>query len=240
MTEFDRPTIDRLLTTTRSVRKRLDFSRPVERSVIDECLEIALQAPTGSNAQRWRWIVVADADRRRALGEIYARAFREYLSMGATGKAPRGIHSGDDDAAGRKLAEFLVAQQKMMNSVEYLIEHIHEAPIHVVPCLLGRIAEDASASWISSHFGSVYPAVWNLQLALHSRGLATCITTAHLGYEEEAAGVLGIPYEQITQVCLLPIAYFTGSNFRAANRRPMHEVVFWEQFDRASLADGGY
>jgi nitroreductase len=237
--DLDRLTVDRLLTTTRSVRKRLDFTRTVEREVIDECLQIALQAPTGSNAQRWRWVVVSDEGRRKALGEIYSRAFREYLAMGATGAAAGGIHTGDDDQA-KKLAEHLIAQQKMMSSVEYLIDHIHEAPIHMVPCVVGRIPDGASSSWISSHFGSVYPAIWNLQLALRSRGLATCITTAHLGYEEEAAEILGIPFDRLTQVCLLPIAYYTGETFRPTKRRPMDEVVSWEQFDPASLDEGSY
>jgi nitroreductase len=237
--EFDLATVDRLLTTTRSVRKRLDFQRPVERAVIDECLDLALQAPTGSNAQRWRWVVVSDEATRRGLGEIYSRAFREYLSMGAAGQAPGGIHSGDDEGA-RKLSEYLVAQEKMMRSVSYLIDHIHEAPIHLVPCAVGRVQTDASPSWISSHFGSIYPAVWNLQLALRSRGLGTCITTAHLGYEEEAAELLGIPFERITQVCLMPVAYYTGETFRPAKRRPMDEVVFWERFDESSLVEGGY
>jgi nitroreductase len=237
--DVDLAAVDHLLTSTRSVRKRLDFARPVPREVISECLEIALQAPTGSNAQRWRWIVVSDEGRRRALGEIYQRAFREYLKMGAGGAAPGGIHSGDDEGA-RKLSEYLVAQEKMMRSVTYLIDHVHEAPIHVVPCVVGRIQPDASSSWISSHFGSVYPAVWSLQLALRSRGLGTCITTAHLGYEAEAADVLGIPFELLTQVCLLPVAYYTGTGFRPAKRRPSEEVVFWEQFDPDSLAEGQY
>ena len=237
--EFDAESVDRLLTTTRSVRKRLDFSRPVEREVVDRCLQLALQAPTGSNAQRWRWVVVSDEGMRGALGEIYARAFREYLNMGASGAAAGGIHSGDDEGA-KKLSEHLVAQAKMMKSVEYLIDHIHKAPILVIPCALGRVQQDASPSWISSHFGSIYPAVWNLQLALRSRGLGTCITTAHLGYEEEAAELLNIPFERITQVCMLPIAYYTGETFRAAKRRPMEEVVFWEKFDPASLVEGQY
>lgn len=237
--DLDVAAVDHLLTTTRSVRKRLDFARPVPRAVIDECMEVALQAPTGSNAQRWRWIIVSDAGRRRALGEIYQRAFREYLQMASTGAAAGGIHSGDDEGA-RRLSEYLVAQQKMMSSVEYLIDHIHEAPVHVIPCVVGRVALDASPSWISSHFGSIYPAVWSLQLALRSRGLGTCITTAHLGYEEEAAAVLGIPFEQLTQVCLLPIAYYTGTTFRPTRRRPMDEVVFWEQFDPESLVPGRY
>ena len=133
-----------------------------------------------------------------------------------------------------------MAQQKMMSSVEYLIDHIQEAPIHVVPCVVGRVAAAASPSWISSHFGSIYPAVWSLQLALRSRGLGTCITTAHLGYEEEATKVLGIPFEHKTQVCLLPVAYYQGHEFPPAKRRPMDEVVFWRQSDSKSLTPGGY
>ena len=177
--------------------------------------------------------------RRAALETSSKKAFREYLAMGSQGQAAGGIHSGDDEGA-RKLSEYLVAQEKMMDSVRYLIDNIDKALIDVVPCVIGRIAQDASPSWISSHFGSIYPAVWSFQLALRSRGLGTCITTAHLGYEREAAEVLGIPFERLTQVSLLPVAYYTGTSFRPAKRRPMDEVVFWEQFDPASLAEGGY
>lgn len=240
LADLDRSTVDRLLTTTRSVRKRLDFNRPVEREVMEECMEIALQAPTGSNAQRYRWVIVSDKGKRAALGEIYVRAFQEYLAMGSTGAKAGGIHSGSDEKGVQKLSEHLVAQEKMMTSVMYLIEHIHEAPIHVVPCVVGRVQTDASPSWIASHFGSIFPGVWSLQLALRSRGLGSCITTAHLGYEEEAAEILGIPFEKLTQVCLLPVAYYTGETFQAAKRRPMEEVVSWEQFNAESLVEGGY
>lgn len=232
---FDLSTVDRLLTTTRSIRRRLDLSRGVEPSVIEECLAIGLQAPSGGNTQRYRWIVVSDPGIRRKLGAIYARAFREYLAMGAGQAADVAIHSGAGSDATKQHSEFLLSQEKMMRSVEFLIDRIHEVPIHVVPCVIGRIQLDASPSWIASHFASIFPAVWNFQLALHSRGLGTCITTAHLGYEAEAAELLGIPFERMTQACLLPVAYVTGSGFKPGPRRPLHEVVYWETFDADSL-----
>jgi nitroreductase len=236
---LDLDTVDRLLTTTRSVRKRLDVTRPVGRDVIEECLRIALQAPNGSDMQRWRWIVVTDPGKRRALGDMYVRAFEGYFKM-AAGQEAGAIHSGAGSDAARKLGEGLVKQQRLMDSVRHLMDHIHEVPVHVVPCVVGRIQMDASAAWISSHFGSVYPASWNFALALRSRGLGTCVTTAHLGEEEAAAEILGIPYERMTQVGLLPVAYYTGETFKTAKRRPMDEVVHWETFDAASLAEGGF
>lgn len=247
--EFDLEMTDRLLTTTRSVRKRLDLTRPVEPAVINECLTIALQAATGGNTQRWRWVVVADADKRRALGEIYRRAFREILDVGE----PEQVSPQDDagaqqlDAAAEmetdyhtRFAHTLTAQERLMSSVDHLIEHLGEVPIQIVPCVVGRIEGDVTRPWISSQYGSVYPAVWNLSLALRSRGLGTCITGAHLEYEEEAAELLGIPFDRVMQTCLLPVAYYTGDSFRPARRRPMDEVVFWDSFDVHSLDETGW
>jgi nitroreductase len=241
--EFDLEMTDRLLTTTRSVRKRLDFTRPVEPGVINECLDVALQAATGGNTQRWRWVVVSDADKRRALGEIYRRAFREILDVGE----PESTAGGQLDAAAEmendyhvRFADTLTAQERLMSSVDHLIEHLSEAPIHIVPCVVGRIEGDVTKAWISSQYGSVYPAVWNLSLALRSRGLGTCITGAHLEYEEEAAELLGIPFDRVMQICLLPVAYYTGDSFRPARRRPMDEVVFWDEFDVNLLDETGW
>jgi nitroreductase len=237
--EFDMATVDRLLTTTRSVRKRLDLERPVERDVIEECLRIGLQAATGSNAQRYRWIVVSDAEKRRALGELYERAFRQVLEVAAgTAKDTAAIHSGEGNKDSKNLSEQMVAQQKLMDSVMYLLDHIGEVPIHIVGCLVGRFQIDAAPAWVSSAYGSIFPAVWNLCLALRSRGLGTCLTTAHLGFEKEAAEILNIPYDRLTQVCLLPVAYYTGEGFRPGKRRPMDEVVFWEEFDPDTLTPG--
>lgn len=239
-TGFDLAMTDRLLTTTRSVRRRLDLSRDVERAVLEECMNVALQAATGGNLQRWRWVIVRDAAKRAAIGHYYARAFREMLAKPApAAEAPAGADPG---AAPRheKFNEDLLAQHRLMESVDVLIEHMKDVPVIIIPCVIGRADPPAPAAWVSSQFGSVYPAIWNLQLALRSRGLGSCITAAHLEYEREVAELLSIPCDEVMQVCALPVAYYTGSTFERAARRPMSEVVFEDVFDPTSMAETGW
>jgi nitroreductase len=201
---FDLETVDRLLTTTRAVRRRLDFSKEVPLDVVKECLEIAIQAPTGSNAQFWRWIVVTDPATRKALGELYRnpppQATRTEPELPPTPQ-----------------------QQRMMASALYLMEHVTEVPVFVLPCIRDS---GGAAGWPPS----IYPAVWNFLLALRSRGLGSVITTAHLYRRDEAAALLGIPDDYV-QACLLPVAYYTGTDFKPAVRRPIDEVCFLNRWD---------
>jgi len=203
---------DRLLSTTRSVRKRLDFSRPVERDVLERCLEIAMQAPTGSNLQGWHFVVVTDAQKKKGLADLYRRAFEGYRAMNLGGDLP---------------AEDLRAKQRdrVVDSASYLAEHLHEAPVFVVPCIEGRF-EQAGVAAQASQYGSILPAVWSLMLALRARGIGSAWTTLHLFFEREAAEILGIP-ESITQAALLPVAYFTGSDFKPAKRLPARQHIHW-------------
>ena len=206
---FDLAMTDKLLSTTRAVRKRLDFSRPVEPEIIDECIELALQAPTGSNRQGWRWLVITDADKRKALADIYRRGTGSYL----------------DDAA--KAAEASGEKQnlRIFDSAKYLVDHFHEAPVHVLPCIESHIPTDAAVAQWAGLMGSIYPAVWSFQLALRPRGLGTVLTTLHLKYADEAAELLGIP-DGIVQAGLLPVAYTIGTEFKPAKRVPLDTVRF--------------
>jgi len=211
---MDLTTVDHLLTTTRSVRKRLDFSRPVPRDVLVRCLEIAMQAPTGSNAQGWHFVVVTDAAKRAGLADLYRRAFEVYAAMRAA-EAPL---PADD----------LRAQQfpRVIDSAMFLKDHLHEAPAMVIPCIDGRV-ENAGVLAQASVYGSILPAAWSLMLALRSRGLGSAWTTLHLMFEQDAARLLGIP-ETVTQTALLPVAYFTGADFKPARRLPAREHIYWD------------
>jgi nitroreductase len=202
--EFDLGTVDRLLTTTRSVRTRLDLNRPVDPKVIRTCLELAIQAPTGSNAQTWRWIVVTDAQKRQALAALYQNPPADLRQRLSGAPAPPVADSPQ--------------QQRVMASARFLVEHLHEVPVLIVPCILNA---GGAAGWAPS----IYPAVWSFILALRSRGLGSTITTAHIYRQEEAAALLGIP-EGYAQACLLPVAYYTGHTFKPAIRRPIQEVAF--------------
>ena len=210
MPSLDLSTVDHLLSTTRAVRKRLDFARPVEPEVIEECIRLAIQAPTGSNSQGWRWIVVTDADKRAALADLYRRGFEPYVAM------QRDAGGATPDAQ----------MQRVVDSAVYLSDHMHEAPVHVIPCIQGRELAVAPNAMAAGLYGSIFPAVWSFQLALRSRGLATSLTTLHLIHESEAAELLGVP-DRYLQVALLPVAYFTGDDFKPAKRRPAEEITYW-------------
>jgi len=206
---------DELLTTTRSVRKRLDLGRPVPRDVIQDCIDIALQAPTGSNAQGWHWMVVADADKRRALADLYARAFDPYMAM-SVDAAPYPDSDPRSHAAPRVTA-----------SAQYLRDHLHEVPIHVIPCQWGRI-DGADTFTQASFWGSVLPAAWSFMLALRNRGLGSAWTTLHLPAEAEAAEILGIPHDKVTQAGLFPVAYTLGTDFKPASRLDATDLIHWD------------
>jgi nitroreductase len=208
-------TPDELLTTTRSVRKRLDLERPVPLELVRECLEIALQAPSGSNRQTWHWLVVTDADQRHALGELYRRAVDAYLeSPGAAGK----LFSDDPERA--------AVQERVGGSVAYLGKHMRDVPVLVVPCLqVARLTTGNQAgTW-----GSILPAVWSYMLAARVRGLGTAWTTLHLAYEDEAAQILGLP-DDVRQAALVPTAYYTGTKFKPAARLPLDRVLHLDRW----------
>ena len=212
---------DELLTTTRSVRKRLDFSRPVEPEVIRECLEIAVQAPTGANSQGWHFVVVTDQEQRKALGDIYRKGYQFYRQSTATGHP---LYEGR--SISRKEMETL---KKVRNSSEYLADHMHEVPVLLVPCIWNR-ADGASTAGQAGVWGSILPAVWSFMLAARERGLGTAWTSVHLYYEQEAAEVLGIPYEKVMQAALIPVAYTLGTDFKPVSRLPMESIVHWEKW----------
>jgi nitroreductase len=206
-------TADGVLTTTRSVRKRLDFDKPVPREVLMECLDIALQAPTGSNAQGWQWMFVEEPAKKKALADIYRANATPYLDLP---KPVRGdIRDNQMDA--------------VMNSAKYLNENFEKAPVLMIPLLEGR-PEGFDAGMQASYWGSLLPAVWSYMLALRERGLGSAWTTLHLigDGEKQAADLLGIPYESYTQGGLFPIAYTKGTDFKLAKRLPAAELTHWD------------
>jgi nitroreductase len=206
--------VDEVLTTTRSVRKRLDFDRPVSRDVLTDCLELALPAPTGSNAQGWQWVFVEDAEKKKAIADIYLANARGYLSL-PSAEYP------DGDTRGERMP-------KVKDSAVYLAEHMHEAPVLMIPCLEGRV-EKAPLGLSASFWASLFPAAWSFCLALRSRGLGTCWTTLHLinDGDRQAAEVLGIPNDRYSQGGFFPIAYTKGTDFRPAKRLPAEQVTHW-------------
>ena len=223
---MDLETVDSLLTTTRSVRKRLDLDRPVEPEVIERCIEIAMQAPTASNLQGWHFVVVRDPAKRAAIADIYRKGFAEYRAM----QERRSPLWGPEDPRA-------VQRMRIGPSSGYLAENMHRAPVLILPCVESEMAEVPHLSEVREHaslynatiYGSILPAAWSLMLALRARGLGAAWTTLHLMYEAEAAQVLGIP-EHVMQAALLPVAYYTGSGFRPARRLPAQELTHWDRW----------
>ncbi|WP_326837213.1 nitroreductase family protein [Amycolatopsis rhabdoformis] len=203
---------DHVLTTTPSVRRKLDLERPVENEVLAECLELALHAPTPANQQSWRWLVVRDQDVKNRLGELFRRVGQAYL--------------GQYQAA----AEADPAVARSIASGQYLIDVIERVPAFVVPCVQGRTTGANVADAVL--YGGIFPAVWSFQLALRSRGLGSTLTTYHLQTEAEAAEILGVP-EGYTQACLLPVAYTTTTDFKPTPRRPVSEVAYLDHWGKA-------
>ena len=208
--EFDLAQTDALLSTTRAVRKRLDFEREVPDDVLLECLQLAVQAPTGSNRQGWRWMVVRDPEKKEALADIYRRIGGAYLAEAA------------------KTADAASQTGRVMDSANFLAEKLGEVPVMVIPLIIGRL-DDESTNSAAGLFGSIIPAMWSFQLALRSRGLGSCYTALHLGAEAESAELLGIP-DHLSQAGLLPVAYTLGTDFKPANRPPVEEITYLDTY----------
>ena len=214
---MDLHTVNHLLTSTRTVRKRLDFDRAVEPAVIQECLDLAIQAPSGSNTQGWRFMIVTDAEKRAAVAEYYRTQFRQYIRSRTEGPAM----DADDPRLQRA--------SKVASSAVYLSANMHKAPVLIIPCIEGRVENSGSVMAQSSLYGSILPATWSLMLALRSRGLGAAWTTLHLAFEKEVGELLNIP-ETMTQTALLPVAYFKGDDFKPAKRIPARELTYWDQW----------
>jgi len=215
MTAFpDVSEIDRLLTTTKAVRRRLDLTRPVPRDVVLECIRLASYAPNASNAQQWRWVVVDDPGLRGEVGEAYRRLTVPAVTPMLEAKLAAG------DEAGARISR----------SILYLADHMAEVPVLVIPCFDLDVERGTPLPLISRMFGSTYPAVWSFQLALRSRGLGSAFTTAHTLDEPAMGAILGIP-DTWTQTCLIPVAYTTGGDFTPSPRREVEELVAWNGWE---------
>jgi len=223
--KIDLASVDHVMKTTRSVRLRLDLEREVPRSVIEESIDVALQAPTGANSQDWRFVVVTDATLRAKLADIYRKGSELYLA-GKTGLARTGM------SVARQYAEGDPRQRRMpaiVKSAVHLIENLHRVPVHVIPCIAGRFEKEdvftQAAMW-----GSILPATWSLMLALRARGVASAWTTFTLLHERETGELLGIPHTY-TQAALLPVAWLKGGDLHAAPRFPVSDVTYWNRWE---------
>ena len=194
---------DEILRTTRSVRRRLDFDRPIEPEVLEACIEIATQAPTGRNAENWRFLIVTDPDKKLAIAELYRRALADLVTS-------------------RRL-EAKATQQA-------LADRLHEMPALILVCSEGRPPEQVAGQ--VGFYGSILPAAWSLMLALRARGIGATWTSLLSIFEAEVATVLNIP-DDVTQTILLPVGYTRDAVLRPADRKPPHEVTYWNAWGQA-------
>jgi nitroreductase len=213
---MDLATVDELLTTTRTIRRRLDLDRELPRSVVEECLQLAVHAPNASNTQTWRFVVVTDPDVRAKAADLYRAAWRVYRAR--------------TNLRGARNRANVAAARRTLQSADHLAEHLHEVPVLIVPCILGR-ADGAlrTNAEVAALYGSMFPAVWSLQLAMRSRGVGSALTTVHLLQEEAMSELLGIP-QQVTQAGLLACAYLRGEPPGPASRTPAAEVTYWDRW----------
>lgn len=211
---------DELLSTTRAVRKRLDYDQAVPRELIEECLRLAVQAPNGGNMNSWRWLVIDDPKLIKQVADLYNAGLDDFIaSLGETGYVGSQVNGAD----------------RIETSTQHLRDHFHRLPAVLLPLIAGRTDKAADQAggvfWQASLWGSIIQAVWSFMLALRSRGLGSAWTTGHLWREREMADLLGIPYENYTQVGLFPIAFTLGTDFKPAHREPLEKVLSWNSFD---------
>ena len=204
---MDIATVDKLLTTTRSVRQRLDLTRPVEPEVIERCLEIAVQAPTGGNVCRYHFVVITDPAKRATIGDWYRQSFAKAY--------PEQVLAERRKTHGRDVASWT-----------YLVEHLQDVPVLIIPCIEGRPEDDISLNRLAGFYGNILPAAWSLMLALRARGLGSAWTTLVLRHDKDLAKLLQMT-ANITPAALLPVAYFTGDDFHPARRVPARERTYW-------------
>lgn len=206
-----------MLTSTRSVRKRLDLDTPVPHEIIGQCIDIALQAPSGSNRQGWQWMVVTEPELKKGLADIYRPIWQAYSD---SGRAP--FEEGDPRAS---------QMTRIISSAQHLANHMQDVPTLVIPLIEGRAEENTTTIAQAGMWGSIIPAAWSFMLALREHGLVSAYTTIHLGGEQAAAELLGIPYDDWTQAALIPVAYpLGGTDFRQANRLPAADLIHRERW----------
>ena len=214
---------DELLSTTRAVRKRLDFDRPLSMDVVKECMELAVQAPTGSNSQSWQFVFVTASEKREKIGELYRQAFSLYKEM------PMAIHKLHSESGDRDLTD---SQERSASSADYLGENMGKVPVMMIPCIAGRTdnAESNNVLAQSALFGSIIPAAWSFMLAARARGIGTAWTTLHLMHEREIAELIGIPYDEFMQIALIPLAYTKGTSFKPAYRPDVESIMHVDEW----------
>jgi len=203
---FEMP-LEEAITTQRAVR-RLKRD-PVPDALVLRLIELALKAPTGSNAQGWEWIVVRDPAVKARLARQNRRAFRLYGALGrrATANDPK--------------------MARVLDAVQWQADHFEEVPVVVVACLRGpRLGFPNIAA--TSYYGSIFPSVQNLLLAARAAGLGAALITLPLWSTFAARRILGLPWS-VTPCAVIPLGWPTG-RYGPTTRKPVGDVVSLDQY----------
>ena len=185
---------------------------PVPDELIRKIIDAGLRAPTGGDAQNWRFIVVKDPEIKQRIQVVYKRAFEIVIAR----------YRSSPPAPGKTEAH----KQRMLKAVEYLTDHFHEAPVMIVCCLLNDTARAIGLAKMSG--ASIYPSVQNMLLAARALGLGSVLTTRHLLYEKEVNEALRLP-ENAETFAILPIGWPMGK-FGAVSREPVEKVTFFNRW----------
>ena len=202
----DEPSIFEIIHTTRSMRRLKPD--PVPDALSHKIFEAGVSAANGGNMQRWRFLVVKDPKIKEIVAGYYRRAWKENALPGYRVSAPPPGTSAD-------------RFQRLLAAADYLAEHLHEAPLWIVPCLQGAAPTRSTGS-------SIYPAVQNMLLAARALGLGATLTTLHLRFERETEEALGLPPD-VHSYALLPIGYPMG-RFGPVRRAPLADVVYEDRW----------
>lgn len=202
--------LDAVMETQRAVRKvRPD---PIDDRIVLRCIELGLKAPTGSNGQNWEFVVVKDRATKAKLARTYRAAWSVYGGIG------RRLKGGDP------------AMSRVLDAVEWQVEHFEEIPVLVVACLRGARVPLVPAPPIAatSYYGSIYPSVQNILLAARAMGLGASLITLPLLSMTAARRALGLPVA-VTPACVVPLGWPRG-RYGPTTRRPVGDVVHLERY----------
>ena len=212
---------DKLLTTTRGVRKRLDFEKTVERAVIEESMAVALQAPSAGDIYPVEFVVVTDPDRRKTMGDIYCDAHLPYLD------------ELDLTALPGLTADDLTKAKGHIDMIRWHTENVYRAPFHVHVVGKGRYGTEPEQPDFqqASFYGCILPPAWSFMLALRARGVGSSWCTIHIQepFHTRTREVLGLPDDYSLGV-FLPCGYYTGKDFKPAQRPAVAEILHWDKW----------
>lgn len=198
--DIDIDAVDHYLSTARSVRRKIDFERPISRKDLEACVNVAVQAPTGIPGETWRFLIVDDGETKQRVAAVYRDVITELMTE-------RGL--------------------PMKQTQQALMDRLPEMPCMVFVCSLGQPMPTHAGQ--VAFFGSVLPAAWSLMLAMRVRGIGATWTSVLSARCEQIAEILNIP-DDVTQTVMLPCGYTKDATLKPADRLSAADVTYWNSW----------